>query len=186
LVELLQRHKESLQDISLEPQDYRNMNYDPVPLSSLREFSCLKRFDGNMGNWSDILLPRFGLESEKNRLWEQDLMDKVPLKNNTDKLCDRLPPSLETLLIHRVDTSEKGEIWDPRQLHHLVRNRHETLPNLKHIGFVSTGLPLTDHDIIVIPPLVQYANNNDDGFHVDIITPKDYERTYQIVFTEGW
>jgi hypothetical protein len=158
------------------------MRYDPAPLSSLREFSCLKKFESNMLSWSDILFTQFEWESEENRLWEQDLINNVPLENNTDWLCDRLPPSLETLLIHRLDASLKGDIWDPRQLHHLVRNRHETLPNLKYIGFVRTWRPLTDHDAIVLPLLVQNANVNDDGFHFDIITRKDYERTYKRVF----
>jgi hypothetical protein len=128
LVELLEPHQESLEEldldmgIMLEPDNW----WRPEPLPSLRQFCRLRKITASSHTWSDIL--------EK----YSPLSD--PLSGHHETLCDRLPLSLETLRVSETDPYYEFT-RDYQQIERLVFEGRTTLKNLTTVEVVEkTGV----------------------------------------------
>jgi hypothetical protein len=154
---------------------------DLEPLPSLRAFTQLRKLDTTMLTLSDIFLG-----PDDDDAWEafETRLEKcVPLDGTAEKLRDRLPLSIEHLVLHCPDYPARGE-WDYRQLTDVVSQGRELLPNLKLIEVVDCG---RDWSVNLYPRLKQLlsqisARNQEESIYFDFLTQERYLTINHTVF----
>lgn len=159
---LLEPHKQSLQSLHLAMAESWDFDAPLGTLPTLCGFSRLTGIDVDLAAWSDILLGP--LEEDLAAydhlfltfLAQLDAQD--PLEETTEKLRDRLPPSLTHLTLREYDDTSDEMHWDYRQVEHLVLERGAVLPNLKLVEVVKVAM-----EIPIYPRLVELARTTMNG-----------------------
>lgn len=126
---MLQPHRQSLRELFLKLQTYSD-DWVPGPLPKLHEFSQLVKLDTNMEMLPDILMVEHDLEATR------EIKNRVPLREQAERLCDYLPPSLEHLTLRSLWDVLDPEPWDYRQVRHLLQKGRKVLPNFKVVELV--------------------------------------------------
>ncbi|KAF2819160.1 hypothetical protein CC86DRAFT_472308 [Ophiobolus disseminans] len=169
LMVLLEPHKHTLRELYLNLAEDWDFFESPGILPTLRDYTQLKHIDTNMESWSDILLEP---DNDEDDVWAEQLDDQDPLDNTVQRLCDRLPPSLECLTLHELDDLT----WDYRQLVHLVLEGSKLLPSLKLVELVeSRGSWLRERYSQLTQLLDLRPSDSSDGECVfEILSAKEY------------
>ena len=136
LVELLEPHKTSLEELTIGDLADWDSSRDHPELLALRDFTSLRKLDSNRAAWAEIMLEPQAENGGFGGLWNERV-DEEPLHEKSVKLCEQLPSSLTTLILRENDNRPiRSWEWDFRQLDHLVKTRHATLPNLKRVHYI--------------------------------------------------
>jgi hypothetical protein len=110
LVDLLQPHKASLEELYLEAGQQTEFERPYECLPSLCDFTALKKLDTNMSCWADCLLLNLvtwpgPLDDDEESL-DDDEEWSDPEEDNTTVLLHCLPPFLECFIIQEMDRDD--------------------------------------------------------------------------------
>lgn len=169
LVEILQPHKNTLEELTLDLHTWWIYDFPAGYLPSLREFTRLKTIDTWTITYGDLLLDEDNIDREN------------PLPNNLEHLRDRMPPFLEHLTLR--PSKGNNEISDTRQLVDLVQNRLHSQPRFKKLTFVGRNNCFKWSQDTLCNALSS-ENLADPVFEFEFIYPNEYDRRSQTVFSK--
>jgi hypothetical protein len=192
LVELLSSHKTSLEELVLDVLLAVGFDEPSDELPSLRDFTSLKRLDITQDTWGDILLRPTDGGANAYEAWLIALENDEPLGEGTEKLCDKLPRSLQCFIFHAT-VEDRTSKWDYRHMEDLNRRRPTALPNLHQVIIVHSAAFETSHAYSRLCDLSSNLRSSqkflDDSnaihidFRLDMMPSAMYGTLYRTVFT---
>jgi hypothetical protein len=192
LVELLSSHKPSLEELVLDLWLAARSDDPSDELPSLRDFTSLKKLDITQDTWGDILLGQTDGGADAYEAWLIAWENGEPLGERTEKLCDKLPRSLQCFIFHET-VEDRIPKWAYPHMEDLIRRCPTALPNLHQVIIVHSAAFETSQAYRRLCDLSSNSRSSqrflDDSkatyidFRLDMMPSAIYGTLYRTVFT---